>query len=145
MKEFYSLPQNKRKMIIEGIKKALQKREEIVFAYAYGSFLEDPCFRDIDIGVYLKPKAFAKERNSYNYNFELAAEIEKEIGYHFLLDVRILNEAPFNFLNNVFSRGKLLLCRNEDFLTDLIEKTSQQYIIYRPYAEQYLRERLGLA
>lgn len=144
MDRFYSLAKKERKKIIKGIKKALQKREEVVFAYLYSSFLEDPLFRDIDVGVYLTKPAYTKAKESFDYQFELAAIIEEEVGPRFLVDVRLLNEASFNFLNNIFSRGQILLCQDEEFLTNLIEKTSHRYLRYRSYAEQYLRERVEL-
>jgi len=142
MKEFFSLPSKKRKEIIKKIKEILQNKEEILFAYIYGSFLGDPVFRDIDVGIYLKPEHFTKEKGSYKYTFKIAGTIEEKIGRAPIVDLKVLNEAPFYFLNNIFSRGELLFNKNEEFLGDLIEDISSRYLQYRPLAEQYLRERL---
>jgi hypothetical protein len=42
-------------------------------------------------------------------------------------DVRILNEAPFTFLKRVFQEGTLILDRDPDLRTDLIEYVSRKY------------------
>lgn len=141
MKEIHKASSEKREKKIEQIKEVLQQKEEVVFAYVFGSFLQDPVFRDIDVGVYLNDKTF-EEDNSLDYSFELASEIEDEIGSEPMVDVRVLNQAPFYFLNNVFARGQLILCRDDDFLGNLIEKTAFKYLDYRPFAEQYLKERV---
>lgn len=140
MKEIFKTPLKERNKKIKKIKKVLQKREEILFAYVFGSFLKDPMFRDIDIGVYLKEEEYKKEKGSFEYNFRLADEIEKEIGSAPMVDIRILNGSSYTFLNNIFSRGKLLFYRDEKFLTDLIEDCSKKYIANAYFSHQSLKE-----
>jgi len=41
--------------------------------------------------------------------------------------MQIINQAPFTFLGRIFKEGKLLLDRNPDLRTDIIEKVSLKY------------------
>jgi len=111
------------------IKSALLQDQRVVFAYAYGSFLEEKVFRDIDIGIYLKkPKD-----NPFVITSEIKTQLSqlcKREGFDFAtdqFDVRILNEAPFTFLRRVFKEGILLLDLNTDLRTDVIENVSRKY------------------
>jgi len=78
--------------IIETLRIALQNREEIIFAYLYGSFAEGLPFRDIDIAVYVKEEVVSRDE-AFNYGLELSSLIEAEtkIGP---LDIRVINYAP---------------------------------------------------
>ncbi len=144
MKEIFKVSKKEKEEIIKGIKQSLEKRKEIVFAYVYGSFLNDPSFRDIDIGVYLKKRPYSRTQKSFDYVLDLGVEIGEEIGQSFLIDVRLLNQTPFHFLNNVFARGRVLFSRDNEFLANLMEKICLEYLRYRPFAEQYLKERINL-
>jgi len=137
IKEFYLLSKKERKKIIEKIKKQLLKRKEIVFAYLYGSFLEDPCFRDIDLGIYLNEK-IVKPTKFFRYQLEIGGRLEIPAKYS--VDIRILNEAPSSFLASVFSKGKLLFSRDDLFLTDLIEKVSAEEIASESFSILAFRE-----
>jgi predicted nucleotidyltransferase len=43
-----------RQRILSLIKEVLARDGRTIFAYAYGSFVKEELFRDIDIGVYIK-------------------------------------------------------------------------------------------
>ena len=47
------------------------------------------------------------------------------------VDIRVLNEAPLPFLYHVL-RGRLLLCRDETFLTDMLEDVARRYLDLAP-------------
>lgn len=136
-KEFFKTPQKQRGEITEKIKNKLSRRKEIVFAYVYGSFLEDPSFRDIDIGVYLDEN-LVKPKEFFRYQLNLGEALD--IPAKYLVDIRILNEAPPSFLVTVFSRGKLLFSRNDQLLTDLIERASVEEVASEGLPEQAFRE-----
>jgi hypothetical protein len=48
------------------------------------------------------------------------------------IDLRALNDAPLSFLYHVL-RGQLLLCRDETFLTDLMEDAARRYLDLAPF------------
>ena len=111
------------------IKSALLKNEAVVFAYVYGSFLRERSFRDIDIGIYLMNPPENPNIVTSDIKGQLS-RLGKEEGFNFAadqFDVRILNEAPFTFLRKVFKEGVLLLDRDPDLRTDLIEHVSRKY------------------
>ncbi len=141
MRKAHQLSKEKKEAISSSIKEVLQKREEVLFVYLFGSFIEGGDFRDIDVGVYLMPESFEKLESSLDYTLDLAKEMGDITKEGIPFEARILNEAPLDLLNRVLSSGKLILCRDEEFLADLIEETSLRYMQYRPYAEQYIKER----
>ncbi len=51
----------KKGKIINKIKRYLLKKEEIVFAYIYGSFLEYKTYKDIDIGIFVDEEKVKEE------------------------------------------------------------------------------------
>ncbi len=138
MKEYFSTIEKKRKEIGKKIKKTLLDKREIIFAFLYGSFLDSPSYRDIDIGVYLNN---IKENQVFDYELGLAEEIAKKCEIAFdVVDVKVLNSAPDSFLNSVFTRGDLLFSRCDDILLEMIEKKSlgaieNEYISYQSLKE----------
>jgi predicted nucleotidyltransferase len=101
----YSIIQTEKEKIENKISHLLRKRNEIIFSYIHGSFLEGN-FRDVDVAVYLKD-----EEKALQYEIKLEREIEDIIG--FPADVRVLNHAPLYFKFNVVKNGFLLFSKNE--------------------------------
>lgn len=137
-KEYLSMSQNDRQKIAEKINKVLNSEKEIVFAYIFGSFLDSPSFRDIDVGIYIDN--IAKE-NVFDKELEMAKKISEAcdllIDY---IDVKILNFAPGHFLNNIFKNGTLMFSKKEKLLSDAIEETSLSAVANEYFAYQSLRE-----
>lgn len=118
-----------REKLIDLVKNTLALDKRIVFAYAYGSFVAEKSYRDIDIGVYVKnaqenPFVVSSEikttlsRQAKKSNFDIPAD---------RFDVKIINDAPFTFLKRIFTEGILLIDRDPDSRTDLIEHVSLKY------------------
>jgi predicted nucleotidyltransferase len=138
MKEYLSFVPNKRLEIIKQIKKTLLREEDVVFAFIFGSFLDAPSFRDVDIGIYAQD---GKKEKAFDKEMELAKKIADVCDLPFdIFEIKILNFAPNNFLNNIFSRGKLLFSRDDKILSDLIEKSSLEAIANEYIAYQSLKE-----
>lgn len=138
MSEYKNIKKEDREKMKQDIEKILTQQEEVVFAYLYGSFLDSPCFRDIDIGVYVSD---IKKENVSDYELELSRKLAAVVGFSFdVFEVKVLNFAPYSFLNNIFSRGEVLLSRDEKLLSDLIEKTSLFAISNEHIANQSLKE-----
>ncbi len=100
---FYKLDKPGRDKILDRIKKMIINRDEIVFAVVYGSFITGKTFRDIDIGVYIKPI----KTDYLDYKFKLEEKLSSNLGYP--VDLKVLNEAPPWFLKNVLITGKILV------------------------------------
>ncbi len=115
--------------ILKIIRDILEKDNRVVFAYVYGSFVKEESFRDIDIGVYVRDA----NENPYVISSEITTElssISKREGLNYTaddFDVRIINDAPFTFLNRVFREGILLKDNDPELRTDIIEYVSRKY------------------
>jgi uncharacterized protein len=116
---------------VESIAAVLAGREDVEFAYAYGSFLSDAPFRDIDVAIWTTPTADSR------LDLDLAVQLTRACQYP--VDVRVVNDAPVAFLFHVF-RGEALLVRNERRLADLIERTARTYHDLAPLLRQAVRD-----
>lgn len=122
----------------------LQKREEISFAYIFGSFAEKTpiAFRDIDIGVFVEPRAIEKNK-AFDYESGLAIQLARLLAFPAdRVDVKVLNLTSPIFQNHVFSRGTLLFAKNPGLLDNLIEETSQEAVANHEFSKQSLVELL---
>lgn len=118
-----------REKILSLIQDVLNRDGRIIFAIVYGSFAREESFRDIDIGIYIKNP----EENSFVITSDLKAELSRylrEKGNDLTadqFDVKVINDAPFTFLNRIFKEGKLLVDLDPELRTDLIEYVSGKY------------------
>ena len=94
----------------------LLEREEILFAYLYGSLLHGT-FRDIDIGVFLRDES-SGAAVSIRYETALEQELENSTGVP--IDVRVLNVAPLPFAYSVLQTGEVLVSRDEQARCDFV-------------------------
>ncbi|WCN29919.1 nucleotidyltransferase domain-containing protein [Thermococcus kodakarensis] len=133
--KIYDIPPQGREKIKVKIQEALMRREEVIFAYLHGSFIEDRPFRDIDVAVYVK------EKLDIFYEMTLEDELTELTG--FPVDVRVLNEAPITFRFKVIG-GELLFSKDEKARCRFEEETMAEYHDYSYYLELYGREALGI-
>jgi predicted nucleotidyltransferase len=135
---YFQISESDKKIIMEKLRYSLEKRPNLLFAYVYGSFVMADKFRDIDIAVYLK------QIPSTPLHVEL--ELETELGNiikNYLVDVRILNNAPLSFRYNVIKSGKPIVVVDDDARTDFEEATLSNYFDFSPFRKMYLKETLG--
>lgn len=125
------------------MQRALETQRRVVFAYVYGSFLEDRPFHDIDVAVYLDP---ADEREMSLFALDLASNLEEsltrtldEAAVYLPVDVRVLNGAPLGFCYHVF-RGKLLFSRDDTMRTQWVERAVSRYLDLKPLRQRALKE-----
>lgn len=97
---------------------ALAGRSDVLFALAFGSFVDRDAFRDIDVGIWTA--ASARPR----LDVELSESLSRKLGVP--VDVRRLNEAPVPFLFHAL-RGRILAVSDEKRLADLMERTARDY------------------
>ncbi len=74
--------------LIETISGILKGKENILFAYIFGSFVTAESFRDIDIAVYMRDKP----QRVVSLEFDIEKELEDAL--RIPADVRIVNHAP---------------------------------------------------
>lgn len=134
----FSLSNREKERIIGFLRDELSKDKRIVFAFLYGSFLDEEFFRDIDVGVCIKDT----DSLSPLYEFQLGDELNKAIKGGFPVEVRIINEAPTTFLYHVI-KGTLLLCRDEDLCSEFITMVARKYNDIQPVLSHYAKEAYG--
>lgn len=135
----FSLSKTEKSKIIRIIKGILKVHKEISFACLHGSFNAPGPFSDIDIAVYLtRVPDFPLE-----YELHMEGELMGALG-RYLIDVRILNNAPLSFRYNVIRYGKNLIVNNQDERADFQENTLTRFFDFAPHRNAYLKETLGL-
>ncbi len=115
----------------------LLSRGEILFAYAHGSFLQEPHFRDLDIAVFLEKEHC--RRAGYRYETDLEEELQTRLGVPFPLDVRLLNRAPVSFQYKAIG-GRLLVDRAPDLRVEFCTRVMSRYLDIRPVLLHHMRE-----
>lgn len=121
--------------IVKIIKKELEKYDDIVFAYIFGSFVDSDRYNDIDVAIFLKnpEKDRLMERE-----FELERILEDKI--HISFDVRIINFAPISFVYNVLKNKILIIDRDTSLRADFESLIFRKYFDYKHLIKEYLKE-----
>jgi len=123
--------------IIEQLKNAIIQKDEIIFSYIHGSFLDKFPFKDIDIALYIDPKKISSLQ-AFDYSFQLSVDLSKKIGLE--VDIQIMNYAPLGFKHSVLRNGKLLFSKDENLRLNLIESLSLEYIDFYELSLQYIHD-----
>jgi hypothetical protein len=118
-----------KKRIFETIKNSLIKKDDIEFAYIYGSFAagtENP-LSDIDVAVYQRAN-----KTAYDYRmveFAIESELIQSIP-SFKFDVRSLNDAPLIVTGKILNEGRLLFMKDDKFYYDYLVNNRIKYMDY---------------
>jgi len=123
--------------IQDSIKQLLARKNEIVFAYLFGSFVEEVTYNDIDVAIYIDPKKYKKILASkIAYDIKLALEIEKETKN--TVDLIIINNAPDHLIYSI-SAGLLIVNRHDDLRVDFITQSWARYFDFKYQRDMYLQ------
>ncbi len=133
----FFLDQKQKERLIGALKVALGGREEIVFAYLYGSFVGTAPFHDVDLGVYVKG---IREEESTPYGLALSQELSE--GIKIPIDVRVLNFASVLFLYHAI-RGILVFERDEEVRVQVVQVTVRKYLDLKPMIHKGIKEAFG--
>lgn len=125
------------------LKDVLEKEDDIIFAYLFGSYaygVANPN-SDIDVAVYLKPS----EMKEYLLKEKriLSALIDRI--HTDRIDLRILNVSTFLFQYHVLKEGILILVRDEQQRVDFETRIMERFFELKPYINEYydmLRRRI---
>ena len=122
----YTIQPEAREALVCRLTAELEKEPTVAFAYLHGSLLDSEAVHDVDVGLYL---CTSEAERSATIVAELSARLTAAAGLP--VDVCALNEAPLPFLYHVL-RGRLLICRNEDLLTTMLEDVARRYLDLAP-------------
>jgi len=119
--------------IEDAIRTTLQKEDDILFAYLYGSVARgmERAESDIDIGIFL---ADPQKKGRY-YPEQLAVRIENTVDRE--VDVRVLNDRNPTFLHQVLAYGTLLFSRDERRRIQFEGEVYDRYLDISYYMKQY--------
>lgn len=126
--------------IILLIKNILQNEEKVIFAYLHGSFIEQDFFNDIDIAVYC-----SEIDSIFSFQADMKIKISNELrnrGFDISpdeIDLRVINNADYDFLIEVLDRGILIVDKDPEIRTDFIEKVSLSYRINQIVLNEFYR------
>ena len=134
----YTLSSREKETIIEAIVSFFNAGvEDAAFVYLFGSFASNEEFSDIDLGIVTLDPV----NKPLDFELELESTLERIIKYP--VDVRILNKAPFSFIQNVIRNGKVILDRDPNRRADFESNVLKQYFDFSRFRDQYLREVLN--
>jgi len=105
----YRLTSREKAHVTSALRDLLESREEVLFAYLHGSFVNGSRFRDIDVAVYLDHARWTR-RASLQYQVTLTKDLSRAL--RLPVDVTVLNVAPLGLRHNAVS-GRILLCRED--------------------------------
>jgi hypothetical protein len=117
------------------LKQVMEKDEDVLFAYLYGSRVHDSIHfeSDIDVAVYLKPsnikKYIKKEEELTNL---LITQLHND-----KIDLRILNSSPLLLQYKVIKEGILLFVRDEPERVDFETRVMSRFFELKPYLDEY--------
>lgn len=134
--------------IEEKIKDYLKNRDEISFAYLFGSFITDIKYNDIDIAVYLKPDFDFNNLKLYPFGYEadLIGNLSLILSTD-KLDLILLNKANLLAATQVFNSGSLLFEKDRFFRIKIENSIRKEFIDtqkYRDLKEKQLKHYLNV-
>ena len=135
---YHKMNGQERASLKDSLTACLRHDDNISFAYLYGSFrdYDDAVgFRDIDIALYV-----SGGKDALDYALEKSAEMSCK--YNLPVECVPFNSAPLFFRYRIFRDGMLLFCKDDDLLTDIMEKTAADALDFMPLRQEAMRELL---
>lgn len=104
---------SEKKHIENKIVECLSKKEEILFAYIFGTFVSKNHYHDIDIAVYLSENFDKNDTKKFPYGYESSIISELNLLVRKNIDFIVMNNANILIQKKIIRQGKLLFCRDE--------------------------------
>ena len=134
---------NKKEGIISALRDYFKKREDVLMAFLFGSWIKDreSGESDIDIAVYLKPKRNILEWQSDNYyesEHQIWREIEKIVKKE--VDLIVLNRASPTIADSAL-KGIPIIIKDRKFYMDFLLRITSEAIDFREWVEAFWMEK----
>ncbi len=127
--------------IQEKIREVLDYREEVHFAYLFGSRIEGVSRpkSDLDLAIYLDKDSIQKLDPLFETR--LALDIEKAIDEIFEVDILVLNQVSLTLKYQATDKGELIYFRDEAEARDFEALIRKKYFDFSPMRKEYDEER----
>ncbi len=132
----FSLTRPEKEQIVKRLQEALKPHPSVVFAFLFGSFLEEGPLQDLDLAVYLDASADDPLKTLVELWEDLASQVEPPV------DLCLLNDAPLALRYNA-TRGRLLYARDneaEEQAYRFLERSWDEFFDFQPVMERYIEE-----
>lgn len=124
-----------KKEVMEKIESFIKSHDEIIFAYIFGSFVENETFNDIDLAIYTDENNISTKE--IFYAVELSNQLEKNIKIP--VDVIVLNKTS-DFLLHRISKGILIKNSDDDMRINFITTHWKRYWDFRNKIYEHVEE-----
>jgi len=114
--------------IIQLITNYLEKKEEIIYAYIFGSFVQRKFYHDVDIAVFIKPDFNYKDFDKYCYGYESEVIAKLEHIIREKVDFVIINKANLTIQKNILKTNILLFDKNKYQRVSFENSVRKKYI-----------------
>jgi len=102
-----------KKFIENKIIEYLDKKEEILFAYIFGSFINKDDYHDIDVAVYLNENFDKNDTKKFPYGYESYMISELNLLTRKNIDFIVMNNANIIIQKKIITQGKLIFSKDE--------------------------------
>jgi predicted nucleotidyltransferase len=115
------------------LKHYFAKREEILFAFLFGSTANDKTtgISDIDIAIMLDESKIDETKNPYGYKAELLAKLISVLSFNDI-DLIILNEASLLLKHRIVQSGREIYTKDEKLSAEFRVKVMEQFLDLKP-------------
>ena len=100
-----------KQQIIDKLTQFLKEREEILFAYIFGSFVSKENYHDIDIAVFLRSDFDKNNYTEFPYGYESKLLSELNILLKYKIDLLVINNANITIVKKIINNGILLFSK----------------------------------
>jgi predicted nucleotidyltransferase len=129
------LTSSEKEKIVKILSGLIESRDDILFAYIFGSFASKDSFGDIDLGIFVKEESVPSR-----LKLELKLEEELQTAVHVPTDVKVLNSAHLTFVYNVLKSGFVIVDKDKSLRADFEGLICKKYFDFSYLRKEYLRE-----
>lgn len=124
------------------LKEFLEKRDDVLAAFLFGSFAKDRVHResDVDIAVYFKPSSHEieyEEEKNYAGEDEIWSETEKILNIK--TDFVVLNRASSTLADSIIKEGRQLVMNDTKYFARFANVIDDAAEYYREYMEDFIK------
>jgi len=128
---------SEREAVLNALAAYLEGFGEISFAYAYGSFVDEGPFRDLDVALYLYPEDLPHSK--FSFEDKVSQQLRNALDPAFPLDVRIINDTSVAFQYHAI-QGRLLMERSTDYRIRTVRRIVARYLDIKPVLDHHTKE-----